>query len=170
MRVPLRRTAAVSAAALLASAGLTACSPEIGAVIGVGVDESGQPVAMLAWCTPRPPDVLLLFDADSDDHHPRHTEWDWPGRQYRVPDDAESPATVPLTGFPPARLPDQVVNFAMYAATDDSSFSSRHVRFRLDDLTGREPGSVLATDYQDDAEPLRELTLDEFTRRGAEQC
>ncbi|MGR6317471.1 hypothetical protein Q2K19_05590 [Micromonospora soli] len=170
MRAPLRRTAAASAVALLTLPGLTACTPEIGAAIGLSVDESGQPVAVLAWCTPRPPDVVLLFDADADDHHPRHTEWDWPGREYTVPDDATTPATVPLTGFPPSRLPDGVVNFEMYAATEDNSFSSDDVRFRVDDLARLSPGSVLVIDYQQEAEPARELSLDQFTRRGAEQC
>ncbi|MCW3817786.1 hypothetical protein ONA91_25375 [Micromonospora sp. DR5-3] len=170
MAIPLRRAVAASAAALITVAGLTACSPEIKGVTGVSVDGSGQPVAMLAWCASHPPDVVLLFDATADDRHPRRTEWDWPGREYRVPDDATSPATVPLTGFPPSTLPTGVVDFAMYAATDDNSFSAARVTFRLADLAGLKPGLVLVTGYQDESESLRELTLEEFARRGAEEC
>ncbi|MEU5722672.1 hypothetical protein [Micromonospora sp. NPDC047738] len=166
----IRRAVAASAAALLTVPALTACTPEIKAATGISVDESGQPVAMVAWCAARPPDVVLLFDATADDRHPRHTEWDWPGREYRVPDEATSPATVPLTGFPPAKLPVGVVDFAMYAVADDSSFTSQRVGFRLADLAGLKPGSVLVTDYQDKAESLHELTLEEFARRGAEEC
>ncbi|MFG1761618.1 hypothetical protein [Micromonospora echinofusca] len=172
-----RRIVASLAAALLVLAGLTSCTPEVKGVTGLTLDADGQPFAALAWCGDRPPDVLLLF-AEEDSVSPApsdlptpSTNWPyWPGRKYAVPRDAASPTTVHLVGFPPEPATDPHTAFRLFGATNNSSFASRSVTFRLAELANLQPGSILITDIVDNDEVQRSISLDEFARLGRDEC
>ncbi|MFY1576194.1 hypothetical protein ACN26Z_15035 [Verrucosispora sp. WMMD703] len=56
-RARTRRIVATLAATLLMLTALTACTPEIK---GITVDADGRPLAALAWCADKPPDVIVL--------------------------------------------------------------------------------------------------------------
>ena len=106
-----RRTIALLASAVLILVGLTSCTPETKGITGLTVDVDGRPLAVLAWCADRPPDVVRLFpvnDSTSPTPSGRATlppNWQtWPGREYTVPATATSPTTVPLEGFRQSRL------------------------------------------------------------------
>ncbi len=172
-----RRTIALLAAAVLILGGLTSCTPEKKGITGLSVDADGRPLAVLAWCADRPPDVVRLFPVkDSTSPTPSGPatlppNWQtWPGRDYTVPGTATSPTTVPLEGFPPESVADPDATFAMYGSPEDNSFTSHRVSFRLGELTDLAPGSVLATDIVDGEEVQESLSLDEFARRGRDEC
>ena len=94
----------------------------------------------------------------------------WPGQEYAVPRTATSPTTVPLEGFPPESVADPDATFAMYGSPEDNSFTLHRVSFRLGELTDLAPGSVLATDIVDGEEVQESLSLEEFARRGRDEC
>jgi hypothetical protein len=108
----------------------------------------GQPLAALAWCADRPPEVVLLL-AERDPVSPApsdvpvpSTNWPhWPGRKYAVPRDATSPTTVHLMGFPPEPAADPHAAFRLRGTASSNSFTSRSVTFRLAELAGLQPGS-----------------------------
>ena len=168
-----RRMIALLAAGLLILGGLTSCTPETKGITGLSVDADGRPLAVLAWCADRPPDVVRLFPVkDSTSPTPSDPpNWQtWPGRDYPVPGTATSPTTVPLEGFPPESVADPDATFAMYGSAEDNSFTLHRVSFRLGELTDLAPGSVLATDIVDGEEVQESLSLDEFARRGRDEC
>jgi hypothetical protein len=172
-----RRTIALLAAAVLILGGLTSCTPETKGITGLTVDADGRPLAVLAWCADRPPDVVRLFPVkDSTSPTPSGPatlppNWQtWPGREYTVPHTATSPTTVPLEGFPPESVADPDAAFAMYGTAEDNSFTSHRVSFRLGELTDLAPGSVLATVIVDGEEVQESLSLEEFARRGRDEC
>ncbi|GIG90224.1 hypothetical protein Pen02_51600 [Plantactinospora endophytica] len=173
----MRRIAASSTAALLILTGLTACTPEIKGVTGLTVDTDGRLLAALAWCADRPPDVVILF-AERDGVSPAPSgvsastvNWpDWPGREYDVPRGSTSPATVHLAGFPPEPVPDPHATFRTYGVAGNSSFTSVSVTFRLAELSGLEPGSILITTTEAGEEVQQEVSLDEFARLGKDAC
>lgn len=172
-----RRTVASLAAALLVLAGLTSCTPEIKGITGLTVDADGRPLAALAWCADRPPDVVLLFtkenagsSAPSDVPTPARNWPSWPGREYAVPRDATSPTTVPLGDFPPEPAADPYAAFRMYGVASNSSFTSHSVTFRLAELAGLAAGSVLITGIVDNVEAQKIISLDEFARLGKDEC
>ncbi|MET7710768.1 hypothetical protein [Micromonospora sp. NPDC005413] len=177
MLTKMRRIVASLAAALLVLAGLTSCSPAIKGITGLTMDADGQPLAALAWCADRPPDLAVLF-AESDSASPAPSavptpsaNWPyWPGREYAVPRDATSPATVRLVGFPPEPATDPHAAFRMYGVASNSSFTSHSVTFRLAELAGLQPGSVLTTDIVNNNEVQKIVSLDEFARLGAAEC
>jgi hypothetical protein len=167
------RSIAPLAAALLVLAGLTSCSPVRKGITGLTVDADGRPLAALAWCADRPPDVVRLFtdkhSTRSDAARPPADGPAWPGRSYDVPRNATSPTTVPLQGFPPESAgPDAA--FRMYAVADDSSFTSHAVDFHLAQLAGLQPGSILITTVVDNGDEQKIVSLDELTRRGRDEC
>ncbi len=172
-----RRTIALLASPVLILVGLTSCTPETKGITGLTVDVDGRPLAVLAWCADRPPDVVRLFpvnDSTSPTPSGRATlppNWQtWPGREYTVPATATSPTTVPLEGFPPESVADPDATFAMYGSAEDNSFTSHRVSFRLGELTDLAPGSVLATDIVDGEAVQESLSLEEFARRGRDEC
>ncbi|WFE43254.1 hypothetical protein [Verrucosispora sp. WMMD1129] len=59
-RARTRRIVATLAATLLVLTALTACTPEIKGITGLTVDADGRPLAALAWCADKPPDVIVL--------------------------------------------------------------------------------------------------------------
>lgn len=172
-----RRIITLLAAAVLILGGLTSCTPEIRGITGLTIDADDRPLAVLAWCANRPPDVVLLF-ADKDSTSPtpsglatQSPNWQtWPGRKYTVPRNATSPTTVPLVDFPPESVADPDAAFHMYGVADDNSFTSHRVSFRLSDLTDLAPGSILVTGIADGEKVQRSLTLEEFARQGRDEC
>ncbi|MFI1195473.1 hypothetical protein ACH4T9_19745 [Micromonospora sp. NPDC020750] len=171
-----RRIVASMAAVLLVMAGLTSCTPEIKGITGLTMDADGQPLAALAWCADRPPDVvLLLAEEDSSSPDPSDvptpsTNWHWPERRHAVPRDATSPTTVRLVGFPPGDATDPHAAFRLFGIASNKSFASRSVTFRLAELAGLRPGSVLITDIVDNDEVQGSIPLDEFARLGRDAC
>lgn len=154
--------------------GLTGCSPERKGVTGLTVDDAGRPLAAVAWCASRPPDVVVLFRTQEPSSPtpsvpvtvaPAYSRWD-----YTVPRTATSPATVLLDGFPPEPVVDPDVAFTMYAVADDSSFTTLRVSFRLGELADLAPGTVLFTDIVDGEEVQQRVSLEEFARRGESEC
>ncbi|MET8084563.1 hypothetical protein [Micromonospora sp. NPDC005237] len=176
MLLKARRLSVLLAAAILVLAGLTACTPEIKGVTGVGVDADGQPVAVLSWCADRPPDVVMFFAerasiSPSPSAVATSTSWPyWPGRRYAVPRAATSPTTVPLEGFPRDPAPSPNAAFQLFGVASDSSFTSRSVTFRLTELEDMRPGSVLITEIVGNGEVQRSVSVDEFASLGKDAC
>ncbi|GIJ10957.1 hypothetical protein ACFFMR_17115 [Micromonospora andamanensis] len=176
MRARTRRIVATLAAAFLVLTALTACTPAIEGITGLTVDADGRPLAALAWCADEPPDVIVLATANAVSPTPSgapapSANWpSWPGRDYDVPRDVTSPTTVQLPGFPPDPAPDRRAAFRMYGVADNSSFTTHAVTFRLPELAGLRPGSVLITTVVRNDEVPRYVSLDEFARLGSDEC
>ncbi|SIN33974.1 hypothetical protein [Micromonospora cremea] len=168
------RAAARLAVAVLILGGLTSCSPERKGITGLTVDAAGRPLAALAWCSDRPPDIVSLFtvrEATSPTPSGRPTPWPmWPGEKYTVPRAATSPTTVPLESFPPGSGADPDVAYAMYGVADDNSFTTHRVDFRVGELTDLAAGSVLVTEIVEGEEVQVTLSLEEFAHRGENEC
>ncbi|TBL42794.1 hypothetical protein EYA84_03235 [Verrucosispora sp. SN26_14.1] len=170
-----QRTAASLTAALMVLAGLTSCTPAIRAVTGLTSAADGRPLAALAWCADRPPDVVVLrlagdLASPSPSAAPAPSV-NWPEWWYDVPQrDATSPATVELTGFPPSPGPDLGTVFQMRVLTRNNSFTSHDVSFRLPELADLRPGSVLITTIVANEEVQKTVSLDEFARLGRNAC
>ncbi|MFF0721856.1 hypothetical protein [Micromonospora sp. NPDC003816] len=170
-----RRATASVTAGLLVLAGLSSCTPSVKAVTGLTADTGGRPLAALAWCADRPPDVVVLRIADdlaspspSDAPTPSAN---WPEWRYHVQQrDLTSPATVELTGFPPSPGPDLGTGFRMRVLTRNNSFTSHDVSFRLPELADLKPGSVLITTIEANEEVQKTVSLDEFARLGRNAC
>ncbi|SFC14965.1 hypothetical protein [Micromonospora sediminimaris] len=175
-RARTRRIVATLAATLLVLTALTACTPEIKGITGLTVDADGRLLAALAWCADKPPDVIVLTAARAVSPTPSgvpvpSANWpSWPGRDYDVPRDATSPATVQLPGFPSDPAPDRRAAFRMYGVADNSSFTTHAVTFRLPELAGLRPGSVMTTAIVSNDEVPRYVSLDEFARLGRAEC
>ncbi|SCL19726.1 hypothetical protein GA0074692_0690 [Micromonospora pallida] len=166
-----RRVVSLAAVAVLALVGLTACSPSTKGVTGLSVDENGQLLAVLAWCTKQPPDTVLL------DYLPPETASASPSgppdlslvlsrrSKYAVPQGATRPAMLPLVDFPPelAHHPDTA--FRIFAVEDRNSFNLEPLYFRLGDLAALVPGGVMV---DGGAESWEIVSADEFVRRGQE--
>jgi hypothetical protein len=171
------RAAAALAAAVIALPVLTSCTPEIKAVTGVTVDANGRPLAALAWCADRPPTVVVLHAVEEPATLTRsnptdatpHRPFSFAMRQYIVPPEVTSPATVPLAHFPPAAAASDAT-FRMYGVGHRNSFTSRRVVFQLAELDDLVPGSVIITAYTDGEMVQRTVALDEFARLGEDQC
>ncbi|MCW3840530.1 hypothetical protein ONA70_10525 [Micromonospora yasonensis] len=166
-----QRIVAPLAVALLVLAGLTSCSPVRKGITGLTVDVDGRPLAAAAWCAERPPDVVALLTVVSPTPSGRATPSPiWPSslpvhRSYAVPREATSPATVPLVDFPPQSATDPDAAFRMYAVAEDTSFTSVPVYFRLGELAGLKPGSIIITAWNNGDQVQQSITLDEFARR-----
>lgn len=172
--VRTQRIIAPLAAALLVRAGLTSCSPVSKGITGLTVDVDGRPLAVLAWCAERPPDEVTLFSvpgsvspAPSGVATPSPISPSSPPvkRNYAVPRKATSPTTLPLVDFPPKSATDPDVAFQMYGFAEDASFTSNSVDFRLGELAGLAPGSILMTTWNNGDQVQRSVFLDEFARR-----
>ncbi|MDG4805475.1 hypothetical protein O7634_01705 [Micromonospora sp. WMMD1120] len=170
------RISASLAAAMLVSAGLTACTPVIKGRTGATVDAAGQPLAVLAWCADRPPGTVRFF-AERDSISPSPSDvstsadWPyWPGRDYAVPRAATSPTTVRLTGFLPDPAPRPYPAFRMYGVASDSSFTTHSVTFRLAELEDLTPGTVLITEIVENDDVRRSVSMEEFARLGKDEC
>ncbi|MBM0277575.1 hypothetical protein [Micromonospora tarensis] len=174
MKAP--RIFASLAAAMLVSAGLTACTPVIKGITGVTVDADGQPLAVLAWCADRPPEVVVFFAerdsiSPSPSDAPTSASWPyWPGRDYAVPRAATSPTTVRLEGFLPDPAPRPYPAFRMYGVGSNNSFTMRSVTFWLAELEGLRPGSVLITEIVENGEARRSVSMEEFAGLGKDEC
>jgi hypothetical protein len=170
--VRMQRIVAPLAAALFVLAGLTSCSPVRKGITGLTVDVDGRALAVLAWCAERPPDVVVLLAVPgsgspaSSGVATRSTIWpSWPGRGLAVPREATSPTTVPLVDFPPTSATDPDASFRMYGVGEDNSFTSNSVDFRLNELAGLKPGSILITTWNNGGQAQRIVTLDELASR-----
>ncbi|MBQ0990931.1 hypothetical protein KBX08_12630 [Micromonospora sp. H61] len=176
MLLRARRIGPLLVAGVLALTGLSACTPTIKGITGVGVDADRQPVAVLSWCADRPPDVVTFFTqrasiSPSPSTVATSTGWPyWPGRRYAVPRAATSPTTVRLEGFPPDPTPGRHVAFRLFGVASDNSFTSHSVTFRLAELEDMQPGSVLITDIVDNGEVQRSVSVDEFASLGQNAC
>ncbi|WP_344920119.1 hypothetical protein [Plantactinospora mayteni] len=173
----MRRIAASLTAAVLTLTGLASCTPVRKGITGLTVDANGRPLAALAWCADRPRDVVVLHAArdlvspsPSSVPTPSANWPEWPGRKYDVPPDVTSPATVHLAGFPPEPAPDPHDSFRMYGVAGNSSFTTHSVTFRLPELSGLQPGSVLITTVESNEEVQKGISLDEFARLGRDEC
>lgn len=172
--VRTQRIVAPLAAALLVLAGLTSCSPVRKGITGLTVDVDGRPLAVLAWCAERPPDDVTIFPVP-DSVLPAPSGVATPSsilpssppvkRNYAVPRKATSPTTVPLVDFPPKSATDPDTAFRMYGFAEDASFTSNSVDFRLSELAGLKPGSILITTLNNGDQVQQSVSLDEFTRR-----
>ncbi|MFY1668408.1 hypothetical protein ACN27G_00350 [Plantactinospora sp. WMMB334] len=168
-----QRTTASLTTALLLLTGLTSCTPEIKAITGLTVDTDGRPLAALAWCADQPPDVVRLR-AEKDPASPSPSgptpSANWPEWRYDVQRNATSPATVHLTGFPPEPTPDPHAVFQIRGVTSNNSFTSHSVTFRLPELSGLQPGSILITTIETNEEVQKSISLDEFARLARDEC
>ncbi|MEU7798143.1 hypothetical protein AB0B10_02625 [Micromonospora arborensis] len=165
---------ALLAVAALMVGGLTGCSPERKGITGLTVDDAGRPLAAVAWCASRPPDVVVLFRAQESASPtpsvPVTLAPAYPGRDFDVPRTATSPATVPLDGFTPESVVAPGASFTMFAVADDNSFTTHSVTFRLGELADLVPGTVLFTDIIDSGEVQQSVSVEEFARRGESEC
>ncbi|MCZ7422506.1 hypothetical protein O7605_23685 [Verrucosispora sp. WMMA2121] len=84
--------------------------------------------------------------------------------------DVTSPATVQLPGFPPDPAPDRRAAFRMYGVAGNNSFTTHSVTFRLPELAGLQPGSVMITAIVNNDEVPKYVSLDEFARLGSAEC
>ncbi|MDW5326175.1 hypothetical protein [Plantactinospora sp. KLBMP9567] len=169
-----QRTTASLTAALLLLTGLTSCTPAVKAITGLTVDADGRPLAALAWCADQPPDVVRLRAAEDLASPPPSgaptPSLNWPEWRYDVQRDATSPATVRLTGFPPEPAPGPRAAFRMRGVTSNNRFTSHSVTFRLPELSGLQPGSVLITTIETNEEVQKSISLDEFARLARDEC
>ncbi|MFC0507031.1 hypothetical protein [Micromonospora costi] len=169
-----QRVVAALAAALLVLAGLTSCSPVRKGITGLTVDVDGTPLAAVAWCAERPPDVVALLtepgavspaSSGIATPSPIWTSALLVHRSYAVPREATSPTTVPLVDFPRQSATDPDAAFRMYAAAEDNSFTSVPVYFRLGELAVLKPGSVIITAWNNGDQVQQSITLEELARR-----
>jgi hypothetical protein len=122
---------------------LSACAPPTGSVVGISVDQSGRPVAVVSVCSGHLDGVSLYFTPAEE----TVLEGTWRATAPLLPGHV---ARVPLIG--PARPgweivkpPPEALVYPMYAVrggTDDKSWSTAWAHFSPFELTGLRPGLV----------------------------
>ena len=139
----MSRLAKVGATVLAAASLLSACAPPQGSVVGISVDRSGHPVAVVSVCSGHLDGVSLYFTPAEE----TVLEGTWRATAPLLPGQV---ARVPLIG--PARPgwvivkrpPDELV-YPMYAVrggTDDKSWATAWADFSPYELAGLRPGLV----------------------------
>lgn len=123
--------------------------------LGIGVDESGHLIAVLAWCGPAPDGVTLFHERATPQGSPAGN------RDDSYVDDATYHAP-PLSGqsssfrldapgggwtvTPAPPVLDPAITYMAYGFTVDNTSALRRVTFRIDEAAKVEPGQVLIQD------------------------
>lgn len=142
----LARRLAVCAAVLTVAAGLVACSPPQTGTVGVGVDDSGNPVGFLRGCAGEHMDLAAIDAAiDSeplDDNTPSVASWDI---RPAATGSMSWSFIAPSGGWTARRTFLKLKPGAVYrliAGINDNSGSSGTVLFTMEDLKTMGPGQV----------------------------
>ncbi|MFJ2739526.1 hypothetical protein ACIO3O_07650 [Streptomyces sp. NPDC087440] len=121
---------------------LTGCTVPVSGLTGVTVGRDGRPMGVVQSCE-APMDQVLLYVPAKDPEAPPEATW----RRSGTPTEF---ATWPLSGEatgdwaaqrPPKPLTPHVT-YALYGATEDSSWSTLPVEFTPEDLAALKPGQV----------------------------
>ncbi len=180
----MRRLAGLLVVALIAF-GATGCTVPINGITGVGVDQAGNLVIVLAWCGRQPDGVTVYHDQYPEDPTPATYDPDASGPPNPSIDDAfylaprvkDETASfrldAPGDGWRAEHeIPtfDPTITYKAYGGTLDNSYSTSHVEFQLGDADKlrREPGTVLVNDYEEGTDKVVDVLMPraEFDRQG----
>jgi hypothetical protein len=158
----------LGAAAILAAGALSGCARPSG-YTGISVDESGDPVAILAWCG-RPPKQIVVTGEPVSDDAPANLK----AVVIRAPaltgHTAEVNLRHPDGGWvitnDSLALDDDQLTYYVYGETD-SPDDQTEGRFMVADLTHLSPGEVFG---QDDADVDQTIDINDFENAVTSQC
>ncbi|MER5626447.1 hypothetical protein ABT061_36005 [Streptosporangium sp. NPDC002544] len=166
--------------------GTAGCTVPSNGITGITIDATGNLVVVLAWCG-RQPDAVIVYHDRSAEGAAAPSEYEPSSGGSSIEDAvyvaprieggiASFRLDAPDSGWEAVLKPsafDSTITYSAYGATNDNSYSTRHVRFRIGDAEElkRRPGTVLDNRYdlQTGEESNVFVPRAEFDRQGQKE-